>query len=420
MDIIENNHNQESKKLIAEKILARQPILDKHQRTVGYELLFRSSQNKNMFDPSIDGEIATLTVINSLISVGLHNVVGSNKAFINFSTELLLDQYYKLLPKEVIIIEILENIQISDKLVKVCKDAKLEGFTIALDDFFFKERIEELIKLTDIIKIDFMETSTEDIKKYAKDFKSKGKLLLAEKIETMAEFYDALNMGFDYFQGFFFSRPQIVSGHDIPAYKIRLVKLMKEIQMGADIEKMSDIISQDIALSWKLLKFINSAFFGFRSPISTVKRAAYMLGENELRRWINLIIISEIGIDSPLELIVQSTVRAKFAEYIGKDLGGEELALKAFTVGMFSLIDIILQKPMQEILEQIPLDEEIKKGILTEDTLLGNIMQIIINREILNFNEVRKLLNKINYSFHALQEAYINALIWSNKFLSSI
>ena len=409
----------ESQKVIAEKILARQPILNRKQNTVGYELLFRESQDKNLFTNKVSGDVATLTVINSLITVGLHNVIGSNKAFINFDTDLLLDQYYKLLPKDAVVIEILENVKISDRLVKVCKEAKEEGFMLALDDFFFRERIEQLIELADIIKIDMIESSEEEIVKYAEEFKKRGKFLLAEKVETDEEFNNTLRMGFDYFQGFFFSRPQIISGHDIPVYKAKLLKLMQEVQMGADLEKMIELIGQDVALSWKLLKFINSAFFGFRSHIGTVKRAAYMLGEKELKRWMQFIIISEIATDSPLELVSQSAFRGKFAECITEKIGGDELPLKAFTAGMFSLMDAILQKPIHEILDDISLDEEIKNGILRKDTFLGNIIQLVVSREEMDFPRVNNLLQTLNFSYADLQQAYFNAITWTTNLFSS-
>ncbi len=415
---MDQTYNDRNKKIIADKILARQPILNRSQKTVGYELLFRASRDSKEFDHTVNGKFATLTVINSLISVGLENVVGLNKAFINFGTELLLKDYYKLLPKETIVIEILEDVEISKDLIKTCEKAKKEGFTLALDDFFFRKGIESLIELADIIKIDLIDTPIKKAKGIIDYFKKKGKMLLAEKLETMQEFDEALRIGFDYFQGFFFSKPQLVTSKDISPYKAYLLKIMQEIQIG-DIGKIIDIISSDVALSWKLLRFINSAFFGFRSPISSVKHAAFMIGENELKRWTNLIIISEIGIDKPAELLIQSTLRAKYAENIVQDMGKAELTEKAFTVGMFSLMDAILNKPLEEILKTIPLDEEIRSGILGKDTFLGNIIELIKSYENMELGKISWLVKKIGYSEDRLQTCYLDALIWTNNLFST-
>ncbi len=406
------------KNITIQKVLARQPILDRHQKTFAYELLFRTEKTEKAFPSQISGEAATLNVINSLLSFGLENIVGNKKAFINFTTELLVEEYFNFLPQEIVVIEILENVDLNSRTIEACKKAKKQGFQLALDDFFFREGIKPLIQLSDIIKIDFQETSKDQIRRLTRYFKAMKKSTLAEKVETTAEFNEALSLNFDYFQGFFFSRPQIVSQRDIPAYKASLLRIIRETQQETNLEKMSSLIAQDLALSWKLLKFINSAFFSLRAPVSSISRAAAMLGERELKRWIMLIAISEIATDRPSELVVQATLRAKFAELIGQKLGGESLGLKAFTAGIFSLMDVILQRPMKEILEKVPLEDPIKRAIVDKSGKIGKIIQLIISCENMDIEKIDILKSDLGISSNDLEQIYLQALKWTNKFFS--
>ncbi len=397
---------------IFEKVVARQPILNRKQITIGYELLFRERPKDTTFVKGMNGTKATVNVINSLLSIGLVNITGYKKCFINFPRELLLEKYFQLLPKEILVIEILEDIFVDEKVIEVCQRAKKKGFVFALDDFFLRDEIKPLIEIADIIKIDL---KTPPSKKVIRCLKEKKKVLLAEKVETLEEFNGYLQMGFDYFQGFFFSQPQVISVKDIPPYKINLLRLMKKLQKDTKMERIAEIISQDLSLSIKLLKYINSAFFALRFRVSSVHRAAAILGELELKKWLMLVLISEIGVDRPSELIVQSTLRAKFCEFIAQRLRGKTLGYEAFTVGMFSLINVILQRPMEEVLEEIGLADEIKKALIEKSGLLYEILEIVTSYERLDLNRLVRLLEKIKIPFIEIENLYIKALLWTNK-----
>ena len=291
--------------------LARQPILNKFNKLFGYELLFRNSE-KNIYQAE-DGDKATIEVIkNSFVNIGIHEVTGGKKAFINFTENILKSDIFMVLPPETVIIEILEDIEPTEEIIDLCKNLKKQGYLIALDDFVYSSKYIKLIDIADIIKVDFKITKGYERRKVIEKVNSPHIKFIAEKVETMEEFHEAVSFGYTYFQGYYFSRPLIVSGKRISENNIVYMKLLKEISSGSfDIDRIEGLIKKDVSLSFKLLKLINSANYVFRSKIKSIKQALSLLGEKEIKKWLYLIVFKTLGEDKPEVIVIESLTRAR-------------------------------------------------------------------------------------------------------------
>jgi EAL and modified HD-GYP domain-containing signal transduction protein len=264
--------------------VARQPIFTRNQEVFAYELLYRSGVNK--FYSNLNGDQASFEVItNSFLLIGLETLTRGKKAFINFTKNLLENDVATLLPNEAIVIEILQDIEPDKKILNACRKLKELGYYLALDDFCYNRKFLPLIDLVDIIKVDFLKTEKKEREAIIQRIGKPKIHFLAEKVETREEFTQALEMGYSYFQGYFFSKPLILSGKDIPSFKIIYLKILQEInRQDLDYDRLEDYVKMDVSLSYKLLKFINSLSFGFRNEIRSIKQALVLLGQKELSK----------------------------------------------------------------------------------------------------------------------------------------
>lgn len=297
-----------------ETYVASQPIFDLKENVFAYELLFRKG-TQNYYE-GMDGDQATTDVIvNSFLNIGIEKLTRGKRAFINFTTNLIKELTVYLLPSDLVVVEILENIEPDQDIVLACQKLKAAGYLLALDDFVFKEKFKPLIDLADIIKIDFTTTCEFERIDIVKRLSSHNIMFLAEKVETREEFDQALKAGYTLFQGYFFSEPLIVTGRNIPPFKLNCLRLLQEINnVDSNFKKMEDIIKGDVSLSYNLLKFINSAVFGLKMKINSIKQALVLMGLSEVRKWASLVTLQSVGKDKPNELVVNSLVRAAFGE----------------------------------------------------------------------------------------------------------
>jgi len=362
--------------------VARQPIFDSGKKIFGYELLFRNGF-QNAF-PNIDGDIATSNVLsNTFFSFELKELLNNKPGFINFTKDLILQKIPLLFPPKHIVIEVLENIEPDREILEALEEFKKKGFTIALDDFSYDEKFLPMMEFCRIIKIDIMATPLGGLTDIIKEIRENFDItFLAEKVETYEEFEQAKKMGFHMFQGYFFSKPEILSKKEIAAGKIALIRLINEVG-GNDFDfiKIEDIIKKDVSVSFKLLKFINSAYFRRPSPIHTIKEAMTYLGMSELRKFIYIIAISDLGQDKPAELIRASVIHARMCELCGTILKTHFSTEELFTLGLFSFMDAILDKPMDSILKTTSFSEKIKTALLRKDKEFTAISNLIISFE---------------------------------------
>jgi len=370
-----------------EVFVARQPIYTKSKEIYSYELLYRNDNN-NRF-PNIDGDVATADVIiNSFINIGMDELANGKPCFINFTKNLLQSKVPTYFKPNQIVVEILESVALDLTLLDICKELKAQGYKIALDDFVlhldnpFTLKIMEYI---DIIKVDFRET-TVPMRKEIEEIALRYKIqLLAEKVETLEEYELAVKNGYEYFQGYFFSKPFIISSNDVPDYFQNYLLIINHLSTNEpDLYHITQLIEQDLSLSYKLLKLIHSPAYRPVNKINSIKQAIIRLGFKELKKWLYILAIrgnSTENSDWLNELYMNSLTRAKMCEQIAIYKNFRHEAPSYFLTGMFSLMDAIIGIEMKKILNLMPLQKEIYEAILGESNQLREVLELCISVE---------------------------------------
>ena len=361
-----------------EIFVARQPVFTAKKKIFGYELLFRSGL-QNAF-PDIDGDKATSSVLaNTFFSFGLKEILGGKPGLVNFTQELLCQKMPLLFPREHVIIEVLEDVEPDHAVVEALREFKAKGYRIALDDFLYDKKFESMIGLSHMIKFDLMATPLDTLTDLVKELNAKYQLtLLAEKVETHEEFEQAKEMGFGLFQGYFFAKPEVLSKKEISTSGITRLRLINEVgRSQIDLAKIEDLIKKDVSISFKLLKFINSAYFRRLTEINTIKDAIIVLGTDELKKFVNVVALSNINDNKPNELIRSSVIRARMCELVGPMLKSGFSTEELFTLGLFSSMDALMDMPMAHILGQVAFSDAMKDALMGKDQAFKKILFIV-------------------------------------------
>lgn len=348
-------------------LIARQPIFDFNRKLFAYELLFRGTEGHDIHH--LDGNRATTSLLSAtFLTEGIDRISSFKPCFINFTADLLTKNIAESFPRNKIVIEILEDVPPTPEVLAACRALSRQGFTIALDDFIYDRKLEPLIELADIIKIDIIQTPLETIDKTLHRLSRHTNLkFLAEKVETYAEFEKALKLGFTYFQGFFFSHPEVLTIKELTAAKINLLHLLAEVSVETtSVFRFTEIISRDVAISYKLLRFLNSSWFYRLEKIESIHHAIAYLGKNELRRFLMLMIISEMATNKPQELVRLALIRAKFCELLAGAGGSPEKQNDLFLLGLFSLLDAMLDATMEYLMRELPVNDQIKEALVKQ------------------------------------------------------
>ncbi|MCT4661509.1 MAG: EAL domain-containing protein [Tissierellales bacterium] len=398
--------------------VARQPIFNRKKEVFAYELLYRENSESNRADVLDDNMATTKVLENSYFSIGFDELVNNKKAFINFNSELIKRGVPELFDQRILVVEMLEDIVPDGKLIHKCLELKKKGYLLALDDFVCGYKYKSLIKLADIIKVDFMLNSPPKRALIARKYKAQGKLLLAEKVETHEEFESALKWGYDYYQGYFFSKPKIMKGKRVSGIGLNYIRIMNEINKeNPNYDRIAEIYESDIALSYKLLKLVNRFVVG-GNEIKSIKHGLVMLGLREIERWTNLLLIQGLNKEKPNELFKIAIFRSKLAEIIAMNTKYKGRKTEISMMGMFSLIDTLLDRPMDNILNELPLAKDIKAAMLGEENEMYTLYQLIINYEKGSWDEVSIMADQIGISINKLPNYYMDAIEWSNKITS--
>ncbi|MGQ9728241.1 MAG: EAL and HDOD domain-containing protein [Candidatus Fervidibacter sp.] len=400
--------------------VARQPLFDRLKRVVAYELLFRSG-TKNFFSAN-DGDYASLSVLSSVIHVfGLASLTGGKPAFINFTRELLVGRLaYVLSPKQ-LVIEILETVEPDEEVIKACQELRQSGYRIALDDFTLRPGYERLLSVADIVKVDFSQTKGDERKQLSQTLARSKILLLAEKVETPEDFEEAVRLGYHYFQGVFFCKPEVIPGNEVPSHKLAYLRLMVELNRpDIDFGYLESVLRSDISLSYKLLRYINSAAIGLRYPVTSLRQAIVLLGEQNLRRWILLVLTTSLLEDKPQELCLLGMIRGRFCELICQKLGWQTLGVDPFLVGFLSILDALLDRPLPELLEELPIAPEIRDALLGKPNLFGSVYKIVTAYERAEWDKVTELVRKVNLPEEELPLLYIESVVWSDNLFHAL
>lgn len=398
---------------MADFIIGRQQIFDQKLDIYAYELLFRGN-DFNLNDTNEATQATNQIITDSILELGLNNLVGPHKAFINFTTQNILEKTPLNLPKDRIVIEVLENVEIDSRIINNMREFSEQGYTIALDDFVFSDEWKPLIELADIIKLDILEMGESKTRDAINQLKPYNVRLLAEKVETHEEFQYLRGLGCDYFQGFFFNKPNTVSGKRIGINQTAAIKLLTIINNpDVEFEELTKTISQDVGLSYKLLHYINSAFFALPGKIESINHAISYLGLKEIKRWSNILTLASLSNKSQASL-QNALIRGKMCEQLGTLIG--EKADHFFLIGILSSLDSILDIALEEALQQLPLAEEDIAAILNKQGVTGEALACVINYEHWNLADMtfRNLDQKL------IGEAYIQSIKWAKQVLSNL
>lgn len=392
--------------------IARQPVFDRNLNVVAYELLYRAGQ-VNSADGMLDPDKASKEVlVNAFSEIGLEKITNGLPALVNITQEILVSGALPKGLQKLLIPEVLEDVLVNKDVIQEVKNLINLGYNVALDDFVFSDEWVPLVKQARYIKLDVLDLGALGVKEQLAKLRMTGSVqgkLLAEKVETHEEFELYRTLGFDYFQGYFLCRPHIMEGDSVPASGLVITSLLAELSKeDYDIEQVERIICQDPRLSYKLLRVVNSASFGLSRTIKTISDAIVILGSQELRRWSAMLALAAVD-NKPNELLVTAIVRGKMCELVAEKLG-RTFGGGYFTAGLLSLLDALLDKPLSEIVDKMPLSAEIELALLTGGGDVGQVLSAVVNYECGKFED--SMLPGLTPE--DLWDIYMRTLEWAN------
>jgi c-di-GMP-related signal transduction protein len=398
-----------------DQYVARQPILDGEQRTVAYELLFRSS-SVNAFTEQDSDRATGQLVHDALLEFGLNSLVGPRKAFINVTRQALVNELYSVLPPDQVVLELLETVSPTPDVIEACRKLKKNGYALALDDFTaYTREMDPLLELADVVKVDVLATAPEQHAQLVREVSPFHVRLLAEKVETAEMFRRTADLGFDLFQGYFFERPEVVTNTGIPRFKLNYVQFLQEVNRPElDYAKLEAVIKREVSLSIKLLRFLNSAALGLRSEVTSIKHSLVLLGERPIRKWASVVALLDLGDDRPAEIVVSGLIRARFCEALGTRVGLADRELALFLLGILSVGEALLGHPAEEILKEISIAPDVKSALLGEDNELSRVLNLVLAFERAAWDDVTAMLEAMPELRPHVAGAYRDAVRWAN------
>lgn len=400
--------------------LARQPIVDNTHTIFGYELLFRDGE-KNCF-PDIDPDEATSKLLTqSHLTTGVEMIANGKLAFINFHEDTLIHCFPTSLDPKKVIIEIVETVQLTERLVQACAHIKQLGYKLALDDYDFTSKWDVLLPYVHFIKVDISEHSVDVIRAIMPKLKASGVKLIVERVETKQEFDCFNQMGFDYFQGYFFAKPEIIKNKVISSSKMALLQLMAaSSKTSFDFDEINTIIERDVALSYKLLRFINGPSVNKRHKILSLRHALNYMGVVEVKKFIALLALANLAEDKPHELANMSLVRAKFCELLSNAKTDAENPPCGFLVGLFSLLDTLLEQTMQDLTAKLPLNEELVAALCGQDNYLNHYLQLVCAFEHGRWDDIAQACAYLHVQQDVVFNIYQEAISWGGGMMQEM
>lgn len=398
--------------------VARQAIYDSEKRVFGYELLFRDGI-QNCF-PDISPDEATSSMLAaSHLSVGVESITFNKPAFINFHQDTILYRFPSTLDPLNVVIEIVETVRVTKELIKACEHISNLGYKIALDDYDFSDQWEAIMPLVHFVKleVDVIDLNNPEIVKKIASFKQQGKILLAEKVETHEEFERLKAAGFQYFQGYFLSRPEVVKHKNIEVSTTSVAELVGvSVAPDFDVKKVNSIFEKDLGLAFKLMRFINNPMFNKRNKIETLNHALKYLGQVELKKFIALLAIANLKGNKPVDLLVSSLARAHFCKLLAAALGQKEDPPNSFILGLFSQIDALLDMKMEDVLKSLPFSSAItdvlceveKEGVLAKQYWLCRAL------ERADWDSVDAIAKELKLPIDDVFAMYYEAIEWAD------
>ncbi len=395
--------------------VARQPIYDIELEVYGYELLYRGSGGQAGAQVE-DADLATSQVmLNTYMEIGLERLVGLRKAFINIPRSFIDGSLDIPLSRHQVVLEVLEDVAPDAEVIAGLEKLAKRGFTLALDDFVYRVGLEPLIELVDLVKVDIQQVSRDELQHIVSKLKGRRMRLLAEKIETQEEFDFCKALGFDYFQGYFLARPSVISKKKLPNNKLVNLQLLGRLQEpDVSFEELGELVSKDPSLSIKLLNYINSPVFGLAKPVSSIHRALELLGLNTLKRWVAVLVLFGLS-DKPSEVFRTALIRAKLCESIAERLKRPN-ADEYFVLGLFSLLDVLLDNTMEEVLGLVKLPDNLASALLAFEGDEGEVLAMVLAYEQADWDA----LAGFALTEDVLTGHYLDALQWAEEAMVDI
>ncbi|MCM0081356.1 EAL domain-containing protein [Geomonas sp. Red32] len=404
--------------------LGRQPILDRSQRLYGFEILFRSASSLNSAE-FIDVQAASASVIlNALSDFGFEDVLGRHKGFFNVTREMLMTDAIELLPRDRVVIELLETIAADQEVVERCHELKRQGFTLALDDHIYSPAFHPIYELVKIVKLDVLQIAKHDLPAMVEKLRGWPLTLLAEKVESAQQYTFCSGLGFELFQGYYFARPVLLRQNKVDVGKVTMLQLMQQVMADADICDIEETFKQSPPLTYNLLRLVNSVAIGLRVRIKTLRHALTVLGLEQLKRWITLALYasdSEEGVQAPL--LEMAATRGKLMELLVQSqgmAGWRELSERAFMTGILSLIDVLFEDSMEDLVGKLNLVEDVRAALLRRDGNLGALLTLVEKLEQTDFASLNEQLDVCRLSHEKLLSAQIATIAWTDRLTTSI
>ncbi len=398
--------------------LGRQPILDREQKIVGYELLFRSADSMSA-DISDYLQAGSSVIINALSAFGFREVLGKHKGFFNVTGELLMSDTLELLPREQIVIELLETIEITNAVVERCLELKKKGFSLALDDNLYDPVYEPLYGIVDIVKIDILQMPRPALTKMVQLLKKRPVTLLAEKVEDTGQFRGCLDLGFQLFQGYYFARPSVLKKKRVDVSDTTLLRLLQLVLQNAKIEQIEETFKHNPGLTYNLLRLVNSVAVGMREKIKTLRHALTVLGLQQLKRWVQLALFAHGTQRGGPPLLEAVAIRGRVMELLAQNRfpqdGDGDYPDRAFMTGVLSLTDVLFDTPMEQIVYQLNPAEDVRRALLAREGEMGQLLLLVESLESADFREAAKLLRKSAWNMDMLLHAQLQAIEWTNR-----
>lgn len=400
------------------KFMARQPIFNARRDVYGYELLFRSGPD-NFFDGS-HPEAAAASSVDNLFLFGLDRLTQGRRAFINCTRDFLLRDFPSTLPKDRVVLEILESLEPDNQVVSACRRFRDAGYLLALDDFQESTAWLPLAEIAAFIKVDVLSTPEPEQQRLAKRFSENHARLVAEKVESYEVFQRTLAWGYSYFQGYFFSRPEMLARHDIPSNKLNSLLILQAVnQPEMDLHDVSERIKAESSLSYRLLRYLNSPAFPLIARVNSIPHALSLLGERGVRRWVSLVTIACMGDRKPSELIMLPLIRAHFCELLAPRAGLATSSNDLFLLGLLSAMDAILDMKMPDVLREITIAEQIHNALLGEKNKLRELFDVALNYEMGCWDALAAGAERLGIPQNAIPDLYLQSVEWARNILSS-
>lgn len=396
--------------------IARQPIFDKRMKVYGYELLFRANQEANSYS-NTSAKSATALVMGDLFELGIRKVTGNAKAFVNFDYEFLMSDMIEIIDPETLVIEILETVSIDDRLLERIKELRKKGYKIALDDFSEDYFSFEAVSIVDIIKYDILSTPLDTINAEVKEALSSKKILLAEKIETEKEYLKAKSMGFQLFQGYFFSKPKIIEKkRKKKSSKTVYTQILNEIKAkDFSFDKLAKMIESDVDLSYRLLSVLSQK--NNESSYGSIRSALVRMGKKEIERWISVLMMQNLADDKPDEIFRMSLIRSKFGEMVSDNSIFHQRKEEVAMMCLFSMLDVLLDCTMKEALEELNISEDIVNGLVEHSGIYRPLGMLLEGYEKGDWEQVKIYCEELNVDANKLSDWYMSAIEWTSSII---